>query len=191
MPSLGTSESQSVQNRFTVGFTRSVTDANRSLYLGDDASREGLVLGRSIPVTLTTTLTGSLDFGMDLSKPTLDEAFFVKINNLTASASATLSPTSLVNLPLLGRFLKLDVSSGNLSLGANVTVQSSADISLKSFSSTPVANLINVSSSSGYVSGGFSVSAKLFEGTLSQVVYSGSINFSDTNIFDNTRLMFR
>ncbi len=116
---LGTTGSQSVQNRFTIGFTRSVTDNTRSLYLGDDASREGLALGRTIPVTFTTTLTGSLDFGIDLSKPTLDEAFFVRVNSLNASASATLSPTSLINLPLLGRFLKLDVSSGSLSLAAN------------------------------------------------------------------------
>ncbi len=50
----------------------------------------------------------------------------------------------------------------------------------------PVASLVSVSSSGGQVTGGLGVSAKLFEGTTSQVAYAGSIDFNDTNIFDAT-----
>ncbi len=178
--------SQPRESRFQVSFQKTITNVSRTLRLGDDAAKEGISSSRSIPINLQTTLSGNLEFGMDQSKPSLDDAFFIKINSLTASASASVPPTSLVNLELLGRFLRTEVTSGSLSLGATVTVSTPSDVSLKQLIAAPIGSLVTVSAPSATVSGGFGVRTTLFQGTPAQVQHTGSITFADSDIFDGT-----
>ncbi len=106
-----------------------------------------------------------------------EEAFFFKINDVQVAANATVPATN--NLDILGRFLRLDVSTGNLGLNANVSL-TSEEITLRSLLARPLSSLVTVSSPTAAVTGGFNAAATLFGTT-----HSGSINFSDTNIFDD------
>ncbi|MEQ1827490.1 MAG: HET-C-related protein, partial [Pirellula sp.] len=180
VPSIGTGGQQVARNSFRIGFTRTVSDTSRTLRLGENASVAGLATNLQIPITLTTTLTGDLEFGVDLTKSVLDEAFYLKIHSLTANAGASLPPASLTDLDILGRFLKLDVSSGNLNLNAGVSV-ASAEFTLGSLIRSPLSSLVSVTAPTASAFVGFTASAELFGKT-----YTVSINFSDGDVFDNT-----
>ncbi len=170
--------------RYHAVFTRSVAEP-KSLRLGADAVAQGISLSGNVDVTLTTSATIDVEFGLDTSKADPSEAFFFKLNNLTATASAQVLGD--LSVDALGRFLELDVTGSSLSLAATVSL-SAPQRTAKELLETADDAIFQVQGTThGEVNGSLDVSVKgsagLFGGT-----YSGTIGFSDPDIFDSTPL---
>ncbi len=154
-------------------------DTSRSIQLGEKAALLGLKVGSPIPVHLTASVSGDIDFGADLKKNFLDDAFSLRVHSLTASASASIPSLSTNDLQLLGQFLKLKVTGNNLTLNAQVKL-SSVELSLGQLNREPLSNLIQFAVPVASIGGSFTVTGSLLNSSLDH-----SILFSDDNIFDD------
>ena len=96
--------SSSTKATFHVEFKTDPLTTTRQLYLGDEASQLGLSLGQPVSVTLTTQIeSGSIDFGVDASEPTLDKAFSFQLNNLKVTAQAGIGANEVQRIAITGQ----------------------------------------------------------------------------------------
>ncbi len=172
---------------FDINFTKNVTSADVPLDLGlADSSLAG-----TIDLSVTADLVGQFNFdftlGVDLSK--LDEpgeAFFLVVNNLSASARVDLYDADISFT--LG-FLDAGVENGVVLVDATLqaTLQDAnldGHLSLSELTDTPLSDLVGVAFTSS-IDAELPVHASL-GGFSTSTVNPPTIVISDSNLFDGT-----
>ena len=124
-PTIGAGANPNLDS-FQIIFEFEEHELARQLRLGKDFGLDGLALNGDVLVTLKAQLSGEFNFGLDLTKETLDESFFFQLVELKAKASAKVEGT--LGTEVAGRFLTLQASSNALEpLALDVEVRFTSD----------------------------------------------------------------
>ena len=171
-----------------------VWDATRSLTtsmgLGPQGNALGIDFGGSANVALDFEITFDITFGLDLdSMLSAPDAFFVRVNQWDASASASAAGIASVGITA-GAF---DATvSGNMSLVGNLAAvlanpdsDARGNVTLTELTSTPLAQLVTFTPS-GSSSGNLTLNVGSFGGFTPTL--SPSISFSTSNPFEPVQL---
>ncbi len=91
-----------------------------------------------------------------------------------------------MNLDLLGRFLRLDVTAGTLALTTGVQIVEPSQ-SLRTYLANPTSQFVDGVETGIGISGGISAKATLFN----SIEVSGSLTLTDPDVFDTHPLLRR
>ena len=172
---------QPTELRVNVAFNKTVT-TTKPLDLGSNALAAGLRIGQPPMINLVTELVTSLRIGIDFTKPNLNDAIYVQIENLTTSVHAV----SNALLDIQGGFLDLNSTTSNFLLDGIVQVFSvdansnRARLTLNELIKFPSSSQF-ATNATGSAAGTIDITTNLFGGNFLGVVAIGEPG----NLFSN------